>query len=77
MGGQTMNKNKLTQRLTAILEDPNSTANDLTQALAEANNAIKEASPWWVIVLKTLAYLIGLLLAGYGTTAAAQTLSIL
>lgn len=72
-----MNKNKLTQRLTAILEDPNSTANDLTQALAEANNAIKEASPWWVIVLKTLAYLIGLLLAGYGTTAAAQTLSIL
>lgn len=78
MEGEVMNNNKkLTQRLTAILEDPNSTANDLTQALAEANNAIKGASPWWVIVLKTLAYLIGLLLAGYGTTAAAQTLSII
>lgn len=34
----------------------------------------KNATPWWVIVLKTLAYLIGLLLAGYGTSAAAQTL---
>lgn len=71
-----MGNKKLTQRLTAILENPKSTASDLSQALAEANNALKEASPWWVIVLKTLAYLIGLLLAGYGTTAAAQTLSI-
>lgn len=71
-----MGNKKLTQRLTAILENPKSTATDLSQALAEANNALKEASPWWVIVLKTLAYLIGLLLAGYGTTAAAQTLSI-
>lgn len=34
----------------------------------------KNATPWWVIVLKTLAYLIGLLLAGYGTSAAAQTM---
>lgn len=29
---------------------------------------------WLVVVLKVLAYLIGLLLAGYGTSAAAQTL---
>lgn len=72
-----MRKKQLTQRLTAVLENPDSTADDLTKALAEANNAIKEAPPWWVIVLKTLAYLIGLLLAGYGTTAAAQTLLIL
>ena len=33
-----------------------------------------DVPPWWVVVLKTLAYLIGLLLAGYGTSAAAQTL---
>ena len=36
--------------------------------------AEKEPTPWWVIVLKTLVYLIGLLLAGYGTSAAAQSL---
>ena len=29
---------------------------------------------WLVVVLKVLAYLIGLLLAGYGTSAAAQSL---
>lgn len=34
-------------------------------------------SSWWVIVLKVVAYALGLILAGYGTTAAAQALSIL
>ena len=32
--------------------------------------------PWWVIVLKTIAYLIGLLLAGIGTANAAAMLNI-
>lgn len=31
----------------------------------------------WIIVLKTVAYLIGLLLGGIGTTASAHMLSIL
>lgn len=31
----------------------------------------KGADPWWVLVLKTLAYLIGLILAGMGTPEAA------
>lgn len=31
----------------------------------------------WIIVLKTVAYLIGLLLGGIGTTATAQMLSII
>ena len=46
------------------------------RALATINAAIDEnsGSPWWVILLKVLAYAIGLLLAGYGTSAAAQTL---
>lgn len=30
--------------------------------------------PWWVTALKILAYAIGLILGGYGTSAAAQTL---
>ena len=32
---------------------------------------IKTTDPWWVIVLKVLAYLIGLLLAGVVTTSCA------
>jgi len=32
---------------------------------------IKANDPWWVIVLKVLAYLIGLLLAGAATTSCA------
>lgn len=36
---------------------------------------INEKSPWWVIVLKVCAYALGLILAGYGTTAAAASMS--
>lgn len=50
--------------------EPEKLENILDDLLASSKNA----SPWWVIVLKTLAYLIGLLLAGYGTSAAAQTM---
>ena len=47
---------------------------EVRDALEELEVASKLSTPWWVIVLKTLAYLIGLSLAGYGTTAAAQTM---
>lgn len=40
----------------------------LVLALAEDEDPSKK---WWVILLKTLAYLIGLLLAGIGTAEAA------
>lgn len=40
----------------------------LVLALSEDEDPPKK---WWVIVLKTLAYLIGLLLAGIGTAEAA------
>lgn len=32
------------------------------------------ADPWWVILIKVIVYAAGLLLAGYGTTAAASTM---
>lgn len=32
---------------------------------------VEVSDPWWVIVLKVVAYLIGLLLAGVGTAQAA------
>lgn len=34
-----------------------------------------EKSSWWVIVMKVIAYAIGLILAGYGTTACVTSLS--
>lgn len=37
---------------------------------------IKTTDPWWVIVLKVLAYLIGLLLAGAATTSCAAAAGI-
>lgn len=55
-------KNKLTQdQIDSILEDP--------QKVQEAG--IKAKDPWWVIVLKVLAYIIGLLLGGAVTTSCA------
>ena len=41
-----------------------------------ANNSEKQDS-WWVIALKAAAYIIGLLLAGIGTTASAQMLGMI
>ena len=40
-------------------------------------NDDNEQQPWWVIVLKVLAYALGLILAGYGTTAAAMTYNLI
>lgn len=50
------------------------TKDSLDTILEALTAASKYAPKWWVIVLKTLAYLIGLLLAGYGTEAAAATI---
>lgn len=36
------------------------------------NAKVNIDDPWWVIALKVAAYLIGLILAGVGTTATAQ-----
>ncbi len=35
---------------------------------------VKTSDPWWVIVLKVVAYIIGLLLGGAATTSCASTL---
>lgn len=40
-------------------------------------NSNGNGSAWWVIVLKIIAYAIGLILAGIGTTASAQMLGML
>ena len=44
----------------------------------EAKNAKVEISdPWWVIVLKVTAYLIGLILAGAATTTTASAMGLI
>ena len=55
-------KIKLTkQQIEEIISDP-----EKAQEIG-----IKTSDPWWVIVLKVLAYLTGLLLAGAATTSGA------
>lgn len=38
---------------------------------------IKETDPWWVIVLKAVVYIIGLILGGIGTTSCAHMIAML
>lgn len=60
-------KVKLTKdQINEILNDP-----EKAQAAG-----IKVTDPWWVIVLKVLAYLIGLLLAGAATTSCAAAAAV-
>lgn len=47
-----------------------------SQIGTDMETKIQPKDPWWVIVLKTLAYLIGLLLAGIGTASAAAMMNI-
>lgn len=61
-------KIKLTkEQVNSILKDPD----------AVIKAGVKVDDPWWVIALKVLAYLVGLLLAGAGTPAAAAMVGIL
>lgn len=43
----------------------------IERLLEEPNAKVEISDPWWVIVLKVLFYLIGILLAGMGTATAA------
>lgn len=56
-----------------ILKEKDVRADEAEAIMEMLDREAGKASPWWVIVLKTLAYLIGLLLAGYGTSVVAQT----
>lgn len=47
---------------------------DVDVIISKLLAASPASSPWWVILLKVVAYAIGLIVAGYSTTAAAMTL---
>lgn len=53
-------------QIDAILNDP--------QKAKDAK--IEAQDPWWVIALKVVAYLIGLILAGVGTAEAATLINV-
>lgn len=61
-------KVKLTDKqIQEVIEDP-----------VKAREAgVKASDPWWVIVLKVIAYLIGLVLAGAATTSCANAMGII
>ena len=61
-------KVKLTDKqIQEVIEDP-----------VKARDAgVKASDPWWVIALKVIAYLIGLVLAGAATTSCANAMGII
>jgi hypothetical protein len=42
---------------------------------AARQSGVKATDPWWVIVLKVIAYVIGLILAGAATTSCAHVVA--
>lgn len=54
------------EQVQKILQDPE----------AAQKSGIKVNDPWWVIVLKVVSYLIGLILAGAATTSCANMVGI-
>lgn len=71
-------KNKQLLELAAKMANKDAIVTDeeRKQALTAIEKALQDddSPKWWVVLLKVLAYAIGLILAGYGTTAAAMTL---
>ena len=66
---------QLLRRASAALQNDSTTV-ERKQILEDIEKKLKttDGDTWWVIVLKVIAYAIGLLLAGYGTTAATMSL---
>lgn len=50
------------------------TKEQIAKIAENPESKVEISDPWFIIVLKVIAYLAGLLLAGYGTAAAANSL---
>lgn len=69
-----MSPKKMNQLVTAVKSNLSENTHLTRTEIEQVATAIVEENPkdnWFVILLKVLAYLIGLLLAGYGTASAA------
>lgn len=53
---------------------PHLSEDEIRQIAQNPDAKVDISDPWWVIVLKVVAYLIGLILAGVGTAQAATIL---
>jgi hypothetical protein len=53
---------------------PKLSEDEIRQLAQHPDAKVDVSDPWWVIVLKVAAYLIGLILAGVGTAEAATIL---
>ena len=67
MRSKTKILNAVKTQLMADTTLPQAKIETIVEKVAEEN----PGTPWWVIVLKVIAYAIGIILAGYGTAAAA------
>lgn len=53
---------------------PNLTEDQIRELAKNPEAKVNVDDPWWVIALKVVAYLIGLILAGVGTATAANAM---
>lgn len=64
-------KNLLVRAIRAADEKTIMSPAERDETIKALQSAIDEQPKWWIVLLKVLAYAIGLILAGYGTTACA------
>lgn len=65
------NKIKILKAVKAQLMADTTLPSNKIESIIEKVSEENPDTPWWVIVLKVIAYAIGIILAGYGTAAAA------
>lgn len=53
---------------------PKMSEEEIRKIAENPDTQVKITDPWWIIVLKVVAYVIGLILAGAGTAAAANVI---
>lgn len=64
-------KQKILQSVKTHLKAETSIPEVQIESLVDSISDENPNTPWWVIVLKVVAYAIGIILAGYGTASAA------
>lgn len=69
---QTMSqKQKILQSVKSNLTTKTTLSQSQIETIVDQVSEENPNTPWWVVVLKVIAYAIGIILAGYGTAAAA------
>ena len=68
-----MNKKKIscsTEQLREVLESRAEVTSNEVDTIIDSLLAVTPSSSWWIVLLKVIAYTIGLILAGIGTVSA-------